>query len=265
MQWIYILAPLRCILFMVELVALHRVFGPNGMYGRQIHHPDWFQDEVWARNCLKRLAGRPMWLLLWLRSLAAVALFVLAWVQIYMPLLALVVFLVTWLHFEVYESHGIHGFDQMTLILFGVLTLHAAFESAPYMDEMCLWFLALQLCISYAAAGLRKCKVPVWKSGRTLYILGRHSVFKSRILHQFTAKFPRLSQGLSWGVILMQMAFPLVLFSGQAGLVVFLGWGLVFHLMTGWLMGLPQFSLTWPVNYLAVCYVNSQISTHVWA
>lgn len=146
------------------------------------------------------------------------------------------------------------GSDGMMQIVFGALFLRQLAGDSPIVTEACLWFIALQVCLSYGSCGAAKLAVPAWRKGHAAFIVANHQLFGSRAVARFLYERPRLTKLLTWGTMIMECAFPLVLVLGYPICWVFLGWGMAFHGINATVLGLNSFLWTYVATYPAIIY-----------
>src|ERR1700681_3049442 len=61
---------------------------------------------------------------------------------------------------------GRDGADQMTIFVFTGLLVTDLFSTRYHQSSLGMWFVTLQACLSYVAAGLSKLLSPVWRTGK---------------------------------------------------------------------------------------------------
>lgn len=154
--------------------------------------------------------------------------------------------------------YGLDGADQMTLSVFGPLTLAYALPT-PAVIEACLGFIALQSCLSYLTAGWAKAVSPVWRSGAALPGIFSTRIYGNRALAEFLGARPALARWLSRGVILGELALPLALVTPAPVAAGLLAAGLAFHGASALVMGLNTFLWSFAATYPAILYWNGRI------
>jgi hypothetical protein len=145
--------------------------------------------------------------------------------------------------------------DTMALLVFGALYLRELSPTSDVVTRACLWFIALQSCLSYAANGLIKLAAPEWRRGTMLARVAHHPLYESPVLARVLRASPRGAKWLDWSVIACESAFPLVLVVGSPACWVFLAWGLAFHVLIALGTGLNRFLLAWAATYPAIVFV----------
>lgn len=154
---------------------------------------------------------------------------------------------------------ALEGSDQMlTLVVFALL-FHSAAPKSWLVAVGCLWFVALQACLSYFAAGIAKLASPVWRSGQALLDVLNTATYGlepvSRLLH----RKPFLSKVLCWNVILFQSLFPIAFVLGEPVGLIFLAWGATFHVAGAVVMRLNRFVWAFLASYPAIIFCMRQI------
>lgn len=169
-----------------------------------------------------------------------------------LPFLLLFTILVcaTWVR----HPYGNDGAEQMTVITLVALVI-GRLPGTSIALTAALWFVALQLCLSYSTAGFTKMTASKWWNGT--YLRG---VFGTRIYgHHGVAVFlnsaPRLAMALSVCVLVWEAAFPLVLvLPANVSYAVVIS-GVVFHIANAVFMGLNNFVWSFLGAYPALIYV----------
>ena len=207
------------------------------------------------------LSGSPLWTSTLLALTAATAAaFTLGWrTRLATPLLAVLVF-----SLQERNPYITDGGDNLLRILLVYLvladcgacwSLDARRRVAPatgttrwqlgsLLHNAALALMVFQVCVVYETAGLAKVQGSKWQDGTAVYYVLRDAQFAtwpgvSRLVSQ-DALVVNL---LTWGTVLLQVAFPLLLMRTWTRRTALLG-TTGFHLGIGLLMGLPLFSAT---------------------
>jgi hypothetical protein len=152
-----------------------------------------------------------------------------------------------------HQPYGMVGADSMNLLVFGALGLR---EIAPdTTTQGCLWFIAFQSCLSYSTNGMLKLASPHWRRGKVLWHIAHHALYGSARLARVLRAYPAVGKWLDWSVIGCELAFPFVLLVGHPACWIFLGWGLLFHMLTAVVMGLNTFLFAWAATYPAIVFM----------
>ncbi|HLI07182.1 MAG TPA: hypothetical protein VKV40_11495 [Ktedonobacteraceae bacterium] len=164
----------------------------------------------------------------------------------------------TLLLFALRSSYGREGADQMFVIIFSALALTYAFNTTVIFTA-CLWFLAIQSCLSYATAGIAKITSPIWRSGQALPAIMATRGFGYYSFSVWLRKHPRFTKVLTWGTMGLEMLFPLALLGPQWLTLVWLLCGFGFHISNAILMRLNRFIWAFAATYPAIWYCASTI------
>lgn len=172
------------------------------------------------------------------------------------PLLGLALLSLSILHRFQGPYNG--GSDRMGLLALWCLVLAHVLPSGKA-REIAFGYLGAQLVLSYLIAGWVKLKNPEWRNGTALRQVFAFSAYPvSESLRGWAAR-PRLLFVMSWAVILLEIAFPLALFSAPA-LMTGLALAAAFHLANACLFGLNRFFWTWIAVYPALIWLQGRLS-----
>lgn len=150
-------------------------------------------------------------------------------------------------------SDGIDGSDQMSTQVFGALFLGYLPGTNLALDAA-LGYLALQSCLSYWSAGWAKIQSPAWREGSAVLAVVNTRTYGHPWAVRLLSERLRLTRSLAWGAMAVELAFPLVLVVGYPCLLVFLAWGLVFHVLNALVMGFNTFFWSFVATYPAILY-----------
>jgi hypothetical protein len=137
---------------------------------------------------------------------------------------------------------------QLNLITYGAIAL-TLFADTPTAATYCLYFLTLQLCLAYFAAGYHKLRSPSWRNGYALPGLLSTRLFGTPALAAWLDRRVVVSLVLCWATIVWEVSFPVVLVAPRPVVWCYLGCGVLFHPSTAVVMGLNKF--IWA--FLALC------------
>lgn len=149
------------------------------------------------------------------------------------------------------------GSDSMTFqILIGLLLVSLGVAN-PILTRIGFGWIAAHSVLSYFLAGVAKVRNNNWRTGFALQMLLRsdapYTVFNpARAL----ANSKSLCAGLSWIIIVFEIAFPLVLILPWEGKLVLLSIALLFHITNAAVLGLNRFIWAWAATYPALLYFN---------
>ncbi len=154
------------------------------------------------------------------------------------------------------------GSDRLGLLLLFCLLAARALPDSLW-SEVALGYLAVQLLLSYFSAGWVKFINPEWRSGRALRDVFMFSVYPVSESLRGWQHWPRLLCGMSCGVILLEVLFPLALFDARALWLALLLAGL-FHLANAVLFGLNRFLWVWLAAYPALFWFQGRLGLQEW-
>ncbi|MBT6843215.1 MAG: HTTM domain-containing protein [Candidatus Melainabacteria bacterium] len=149
------------------------------------------------------------------------------------------------------------GSDRMSLLILSCLCL-INFMPSSQLQGYVLGYLALQVLLSYFAAGCCKFINREWWSGRALQDLFRFSAYPASQDLRSLADHPKVLLFASWISILFELLFPLTLLN-QNLLIIGLLAALTFHLTNAYLFGLNRFVWAWIAAYPALFWLQGQL------
>jgi hypothetical protein len=160
------------------------------------------------------------------------------------------------------RAFGDDGSDQMNSVVLLTVLLCVGPYSNEFILKIGLWFIALQVCLSYTAAGVAKLISPQWRSGEAVYRIFNTGTYGVERVARFLEHRKTLSIFLCWSVIGMEILFPLCLILPGPLKWVFLAWGALFHLQCAIIMGLNSFLWAFISTYPAILYVSSLLDKY---
>lgn len=203
------------------------------------------------------LSFRPFLCILALRFVALLSLPVVLGLDV-SPVLILAIIVATSLLLNLRSPYGMDGSDQMSTQIFGALFL-GYLAGSPLGLKVSLWFVAGQTCLSYLTSGVAKALSPHWRGGAAVFAVFNTRSYGYEPVAHFLYRRPRATKFLTWSAVAMECIFPLVLFVGYPGCLVFIAWGVAFHLMNAVVMGLNSFFWSFVATYPAILYVAFQL------
>ncbi|HEV8064750.1 MAG TPA: hypothetical protein VGP46_07960, partial [Acidimicrobiales bacterium] len=151
---------------------------------------------------------------------------------------------------------GTDGSDQMIVIVYVSLLVYASSANALVRDSA-VAFLGGQCILSYVSAGIAKAVSPVWRDGLALRRIFSTETYGVAVVRKTLSLLPQsVNVALCWTVILVESLFFLVVFAPWQVCLIFLAWGLVFHLVNAVAMGLNTCFWAFPAAYPAVLLLN---------
>lgn len=147
------------------------------------------------------------------------------------------------------------GSDRLGLLMLIGLWVARAWPDGQA-PRFAMGYLAVQVVASYAFAGAAKVANPDWRRGRALADVFQFSAYPvSESLRRLQAH-PRMLLAASWGVMLLELGFPLALADVRA-LWAALACAALFHLSAALLFGLNRFFWTWLAAYPALVWFQA--------
>lgn len=240
----------------LELLAGHRAYLPNGMFGWSlVRRRRIFASRPGLARLLVPLFDLPgVLVLLGLRVLAAMSM--IAGVVAVGSLLTapVLVLLATSLLVNLRHPYGMDGSDQMSSLVVVVLGVHVAVPDNDLVAIAGLWFLALQLSLSYVTAGVAKVFSPKWRAGTAVTEILSTVTYGRADLKRLLSAVPFLSKTLNYSVIVYECVFPIVLILGGKMTPVFLAGGVLLHAGIAVSMGLNTFFWAFVATYPSVMF-----------
>jgi hypothetical protein len=146
---------------------------------------------------------------------------------------------------------GLDGSDQMTLVVCtGVAVALLVPDHGAQL--IALDYVAAQLLLSYAVAGIAKAISPTWRSGKAIVGILSTIGYGSPPVGAFLKRHPRLAQAACWWVIAFECSAAALILLGTPGAVAIIAVGLCFHVSIALLMGLNNFVWSFGAAYPAL-------------
>jgi hypothetical protein len=157
-------------------------------------------------------------------------------------------FILTFL-MAVRSPFGLDGAFQMNLVTLAGLWVHAVSPAGSIAAAAGLWFITVQLGLSYAIAGVSKLPSKIWRNGVAITGILGTSIYGHQGLHRIVSKARLLAFVASWAVMTFELSFlPLCLLGGKAALAAMVI-GVAFHLSNAAFMGLNGFLISFVAAY----------------
>lgn len=147
---------------------------------------------------------------------------------------------------------GHDGADQLATLTFVAVAL--AHLLGGDVVRISLWFVALQACLAYTAAGIAKLVSPVWQRGAALPGVLSTTSYGTPLLGVALARKMPIAIAGAWFVITFECLFPLALLGNPPLTYVLLACGAVFHLGAAVLMRLNTFLWSFVATYPAILF-----------
>jgi hypothetical protein len=237
----------------LEYIIIIGQFGDDGIYS-------WKMIKLRTARSVRKLSpdmlfNKPGVLFIMLvRILCSIYLFADPLSQITVYLIALIV--ATSLLLAIRSPIGSDGADQMSVIISIALLITFIFPE-PKIASVSLYFIAAQSILSYIIAGTAKMLSKKWRNGTAIFqIMNTESYGSERIALYLQRSSPSISAVLSWNVMLVEASFFTVVILPYPYFLVFLAWGLLFHIYNAIIMGLNNFFWVFLSTYPAIIYAN---------
>lgn len=144
--------------------------------------------------------------------------------------------------------------NRFALMITGALLLQCIMPT-PKVTFACLWFIAVQSCLSYVTAGVTKLFNAQWRNGNgILHVFDSPGLVAARKAAYWLNKYKTFARLLTWGTLGIECVFPLALV-GPPLLWLFLGWGVLFHAAIAIFIRLGKFFWIWIATYPAIIFV----------
>ncbi len=228
--------------------------------GRKLHEAglgDWEIISLRYPALVRRGLDRPLGVLLGWRGMRAISvamiiaalalLFGLAWPGPAHAVVLLGVVLGSMV-FVLRNPYGMDGSDQMAQIVLISACVASLVGSEPLARIAC-WFVAAQLTLSYATAGIAKLVARTWRDGSAMPRIMRTETYGAAAAGEALRQRPRLALVAAWGVMLVEAGFVLVFVLPAPAAWTLMGLALLFHLGTALMMGLNSFFLAFLSAY----------------
>jgi hypothetical protein len=143
--------------------------------------------------------------------------------------------------------------SQLNAITFSAISL-TLLSDTPTAASYCLYFLTLQLCLAYFAAGSHKLRSPDWRRGSALAGILSTRLFGSPRLAAWLGRHRRLARASALAVVAWEVSFPAVLVAPREIALGYFACGVLFHVATAFTMGLNKFLWAFLAVYPAAIY-----------
>lgn len=253
-------------LILTNFNARHYAFGVGGAWTGEIAAPKSDFPNIWLFSLFHQVVTIPALFTALILVLAVLAiLIVLGWhTRIVLP-----IYLILWVSFiELNDGAGDQGDNAYRIFMIALLfadttrrwsldarrrakdpqfpdTDGAEFRWVLIMaNNLAIVVLAFQVCAIYMSGGLYKAGGEPWESGFAIYNPLQTQQFGTwPVLSDLLTAWGPGVVAISWGSVLFQIMFPVMLFNRYTRVIALVGI-LSFHLGIALLMGLPWFSLT---------------------
>ena len=144
---------------------------------------------------------------------------------------------------------------RMTKITFASLALALATSNVlVWRGE--LFFLTGQLMLAYATSGYLRIGESTWRSGEALLLVLRQRTYGNRRMWELLRNSPHLLRIASMSVLLFECLIPVSIFLPLKWLVVFVVFGILFHIVNAFIIGLNTFLWDYLALYPALIWYS---------
>jgi hypothetical protein len=157
----------------------------------------------------------------------------------------------TWLSAVRWRGTFNGGADTLTLILLVCLTVGLGAVPGSARARGALWFVALQVVLSYFVAGVVKLRRGEWRQGTALGRILGESAYDVPARLRGWAGYPILMATGAWALLFFEVSFPLAL-RDPSWCRVYLLAAFAFHLLNFVTFGLNRFVWAWLAAYPAL-------------
>lgn len=173
------------------------------------------------------------------------------------------IIIITTLFINYRSIYGQDGSDQMSSIILVTLLIYSIDPTNTVIANAGIWFICLQTLLSYFTAGYFKSKGEKWTTKpNAVFQIFNTSTYGSKPIAAVLKDNTTMTKLLTWSTVAVECTFPLVLVTGYPGMIVFLGWGFIFHLMNALVMGLNSFFWAFIATYATIIYCAFQMSDY---
>jgi len=253
---ILVICSIGLVISTLEFFCIRRSFGADGVYSWAVFSAFLLKTRnVTLTKLLNAIFDVPgVVVLLGIRLLALLCI-LFAPISSVIFKVSLAVVILSILLFSWRKSFGDDGADQMNMILLITTWLCTAILEKGLLLKVGLWFIALQSVLSYGTAGIAKLVSPTWRSGQAVLGVFSTGGYGLDWAAHFLQGRSLLNYLLCWSVMLIESGFLVALFLPFPYAVMFLIWGVGFHLLCAIIMGLNNFFWAFLASYPAVIYV----------
>jgi hypothetical protein len=160
---------------------------------------------------------------------------------------------------------GDDGSDQMISLILVALFLYKATGSRLEIGILSVLFISAQLTLCYVSSGLAKLCGAEWRRGVALRnIMGHHS-YGNRQCYEFLRRFPWISRVTGYGAMFFMITFPVYFVLPTRWSLLYLAWGVSFHVGVAAIMRLNGFLTAFLSGYPALAAAHYLVYHAVFA
>jgi hypothetical protein len=237
----------------IEYLKIRQSMSDSGVWSWRILCDEFAAFPRWIRWILDSLLLYPNVIYLLAFQMALTLIFFMGF---WFPLIPVSLFFTSTLMSVRFRGNFNGGADYMTSIVLAALIIAQSFSK---FQEVALYYIAVQACLSYFIAGLSKIRRQDWRSGEALRGFLSTTNYDIPPLARELAKNHRLILLCSWLVMIFECLYPFALLN-QTATTLILVFGLLFHLANFYVFGLNRFVFAWLATYPALYFVNQALA-----
>ncbi len=150
--------------------------------------------------------------------------------------------------------------DHMKLVCLSAVCAGGLPWASPGLQAAALAFMAFQVGLAYVTSGYDKLRSPLWRDGTRLIQILEDGNYRFPPLNGRLRHHRRAVVACVWGVILLELLFPLCVVLPPAGFWLIIGGGIAFHASVGVTMGLHGFWWSFLATYPALYFVHAHVT-----
>lgn len=257
-EWVYFATSLILSIGLVistseDLVNL-KIFKNRGLLSWQVakHRSKVFLAEGIAGKFWQIFDEKFFYLVLALSWILSVSFFIVTLKGLVVPLIPICL-LISRVLLSIRTPYGLDGAHQMNIVLLLALSIASISGLSSRLSEVCWWFVAGELTVSYLIAGGTKIISPVWRKSYALNAIFATRTYGHQTIYHLLTQYAAVSKALCWLTLFFELGFPLAFLSLPLG-AGFCLVGVVFHLFNAVFMGLNTFLFFFAAAYPAMLY-----------
>lgn len=256
-EWVTKFITIYVVFDTIEKLYNFREFSNSGLYDWKFlrEHADFSARSPKIRQLLDLFFEYRAWVfLLFLRGASAFYLLLFASANLIDTLCLATLFGIGSLANLRNAPYGAETENRFSLLIIGTLFLRNL-SPTEFITGISLWFIALHSCLSYLTAGIVKLINSEWRSGNEIInIANSPNLMASQKAAVFFEKHRLTARILAWVSIAVECGFPLVLLIGKPWFILFLLWGISFHLANAVFLRFNKFFWVWIATYPAIFF-----------
>ncbi|ELZ89498.1 hypothetical protein C453_00440 [Haloferax elongans ATCC BAA-1513] len=159
------------------------------------------------------------------------------------------------------HSVGLSGAHQMSLVVSAGLTVAVLAPSGSLLELAGIGFIAAQGILGYFISGVTKGMGNAWRSGDAVLLVLSTTTWGHPWFYEKARSFPGLTALASHGVVLFEIAFPVILLLSPPLVAAIFGVALAMHISIAFAMGINGFITSFSSTYPAIYFVSRQVPT----